>query len=782
MVRKPLSPVMEQYLSLKEGHDDCLLFFRMGDFYELFFEDAERASKALDIALTKRGKTEEGAIPMCGVPVESSDGHVAKLVQQGFRIAVCEQMETPKEHVGAGPLKREVVRVVTPGTLVEEALLNAKRNAYLLAVFPERGKLGLAVADLSTGAFWTETVEESAWEHTLHVLCPTEILVPATWTGTTGTALRTIVSNDRLESMNPERVLRETFALKTLEGLDLLSKLEQTAAAMAVAYVRFTQKSLFPSLTPPKSRTQKHALEIDAWTMRNLELAQTLSGKFEGSLLWAIDGTVTAAGGRLLFSRLMQPLLRPEDINARLDRVSFFTNQAETRQKLRKTLEVWPDVERILARLALRRPTPRDLAALRDGLAALPFLSANSEIPFDVHTTLAQTLQNAVAQDLPVFLKEGGVVANGFDAELDRHRRLHAHGNEATRALQERYISETGIPTLKVRRNDVMGYFIEIPTSQVSKVPYTFLLRQTLVGGHRYVTSELMELERRLTEAHENALQREKELLDALIREILREQTELRTTAEHVADLDVASALADVADRYKYTRPMVDGSTAFSVDNGRHPVVEKHLRAKETAFVGNGCVLEGAQRAWVLTGPNMAGKSTFLRQNALMVILSQMGSFVPADRAHLGVVDRVFSRIGAHDDLSQGHSTFMKEMIETALIMNRATERSFVVVDELGRGTAPSEGLAIAYACLEHLVQTVGSRVLFSTHHHELAHVSLPSLAPYTMDLRLEMDHVVFLHNVVPGVTKRAFALQVAKTAGMPESILERARTWILQS
>lgn len=460
--RKSVSPVMEQYFELKEAHPDCLLFFRMGDFYELFFQDAERAAQILGIALTKRGKMDDQDIPMCGVPADTSETYVARLVHQGLRVAVCEQMETPSK-ASKGPLKRDVVRIVTPGTLTEDTLIPAKRNTYLVAVCPQNTQIGLAAVDLSTGAFWVEQVEGEGLERTLYAWEPREVLAPQSWAARLSSWHVTPVPDERVHLMQPDPTLHETWSVKSLEGFGAFSDPQKRAMAMAIDYIRLTQKNRLPSLMPPRLRTQNDFLEIDPSTARNLELTQTASGTPEGSLLWAIDRTVTAAGGRMLFARLTRPLLDPALINQRLDQVAWFVQNGSARQTVRTLFKRWPDLERIIARLSLRRGTPRDLAGLRDGLALLPALAqAVLHEPIDLHTTLAQHLARAISTDLPVTLREGGVLASGYDTDLDGYRTARDQGTRSTHALQDRYIQETGIPTLKIRRNDIMGYYIEV--------------------------------------------------------------------------------------------------------------------------------------------------------------------------------------------------------------------------------------------------------------------------------------------------------------------------------
>ncbi len=796
------TPMMAQYLELKRRHPDCLLFYRMGDFYELFFDDAAKAAAALDITLTKRGRHEGEDIPMCGVPIHAADAYLSRLIRQGFRVAVCEQMEDPAEAKKRGPkapVKRAVIRIVTPGTLTEDSLLDARRHNYLAALGEAQGALGLAWLDLSTGDVATEELSERGLAAALARLAPGEILVPERlfarpelgelWSD--WQSALTPLPNARFDSENGRKRLEALYGVTTLDGFGAFGRAELAAAGALADYVELTQQGKVPLLQPPRRLESGAFMEIDAATRRNLELSETLSGGKKGSLLAIIDRTVSPAGARLLAAHLAAPLTDPAAIDARLDAVSFLLADERLRQSLRASLRRTADMARALARLGLGRGGPRDLAALRDTLgetaemrralqakAPLPSMLAEAERGLGEHFALVDRLGRALASDLPLLARDGGFVAAGYLPALDELRSLRDESRRMVANLQARYAAETGIPSLKIRHNNILGYHIEVTPQHAPKVGTGFIHRQTLASSVRYGTVELGELESKISSAADKALALELACFDELVAATMALSAPIAAAAAALAALDVAAGLAELAADERYVRPVIDDGRDFAIVGGRHPVVEGAIRAAHGAgFVPNDCTLADGQRLWLITGPNMAGKSTFLRQNALIAILAQMGSFVPAEHARIGVVDRLFSRVGAADDLARGRSTFMVEMVETASILNRASPRSLVILDEIGRGTATFDGLSIAWATIEQLHDVNRCRTLFATHYHELTALAakLGELACHTMRVKEWQGDVVFLHEVAPGAADRSYGIHVAKLAGLPPSVVARA-------
>ena len=789
----------------------------MGDFYELFFDDAEVASRALGIVLTKRGKHEGEDIRMCGVPIERADDYLNRLIALGHRVAVCEQLEDPAEAKKRGAksvVRRDVTRLVTPGTITEERLLEPGRARLLVAVQKVRGSeagacYGLAALDLSTGAFALSETDETGLAAEIARLEPSEIVASQAVCDEAPFARLTAemripvtpLAREGGDGAAAERRVCEFYGVETLDGFGAFSRAEIAAAALALAYVKRTQLEARPALSPPMRRARGACLEIDPATRVNLELTRTLSGAREGSLLAVIDLTVSPAGSRLLAERLASPLTDPGAINGRLDALDFLIQAAPMREALRGELKGAPDFLRSLARLSLDRGGPRDLAAVRDGLAAagtlVRILETVEELPADLLRAYAALkrdcgalqaeLTGALADDLPLIKREGGFVRAGALFPLDEARSLRDESRRVIAAMQAAYAEETAVRQLKIKHNNFLGYYIETPQAQgeaLLKAPLnaTFIHRQTMAGALRFTTSELVELEAKIASAADRALKLELDAFERLRQACLAEGDALRAFGAALAVIDVAAALSELATKRDWTRPLVDASLAFKIEGGRHPVVEAALKAAGEPFVGNACDLSGevgdGGRIAVVTGPNMAGKSTYLRQNALIALLAQMGSYAPAARAHVGVVDRLFSRVGAADDLARGRSTFMVEMVETAAILNQATERSLIILDEIGRGTATFDGLSIAYACVEHLNAVNRSRALFATHFHELTQLAetLPRLVNLTMRVSEFKGSLVFLHEVALGAADRSYGIQVAKLAGLPASVVRRAR------
>jgi DNA mismatch repair protein MutS len=812
------TPVMEQYIEIKAANPDCLLFYRMGDFYELFFEDAEVAARALGIVLTKRGKHLGRDIPMCGVPIHRADEYLHRLIALGHRVAVCEQLEDPaeaKKRGGKSVVRRDVIRLVTPGTLTEDTLLDAKRNNYLLAIARARASVGeesrfaLAWIDISTGEFRIAECDRAGLAADIARLEPGEIIVSDALYGDSALApyLRSLpavtpLARDVFDGATAERRLATYFGLSTTESFGALSRLELTAAAACISYVERTQLGGRPPLSAPVRETQGATLSIDQATRSNLELVRTLSGERRGSLLAAIDRSVTAAGARLLAQRLAAPLTEPAAIARRHDAVEFFVTDAAARADMRERLAAAPDLARALARLMVARGGPRDLAAIRDGIIAAGGLADELEKRANIATELAQAaralrrldpalareLNAALAEELPHLKRDGGFVRAGYDAALDEARALRDESRRVIAALQARYADTTSVRALKIRHNNVLGYFVEVTAQHGDRLMApplnaTFIHRQTLAGQVRFTTTELGELEAKIASAADRALGIELETFERLAATVTAAAAAIKDAAEALAVIDVATALAQLAVERHYTRPQIDASLDFVVEGGRHPVVEQMLAGDGGPFVANDCDLSPPSaaangRIYLVTGPNMAGKSTYLRQNALVAILAQMGGFVPARRAKIGAVDRLFSRVGAADDIARGRSTFMVEMVETAAILNQAGERSLVILDEIGRGTATFDGLSIAWATIEHLHETNRCRALFATHFHELTALAakLPRLFNATVRVKEWQGEVVFLHEVVAGAADRSYGIQVAKLAGLPPAVIARAQ------
>jgi DNA mismatch repair protein MutS len=811
------TPSMAQFLEIKAAHPEYLLFYRMGDFYELFFGDAAKAAEALDIALTKRGRHLGQDIPMCGVPVHAAEQYLEKLIRKGFRVAVCEQVENPAEARKRGSkaiVRREVVRLVTPGTLTEDSLLEA-RAANILAALGRAGTdLALAAADISSGDFYVTPIAAHEFAAELARVSPKELLAPDTLLADEmlaptlkglGAAL-TPLPGGKFDSANGERALKALYRVAALDGFGNFSRAELSACGALVGYIELTQKGRLPTLKPIVRIGERRFMVLDAATRRNLELTETLSGVAKGSLLTTIDRTVTAAGARELASRLCSPLIDAGSITDRLDGVAFLAADSDLRRRLREQLRRAPDIARALARISVGRSGPRDLASIRDGLKAArslreqlsrtenPFGSPSGEIlqgqdqliqGIANTSQLQEALHHLLVAEPPYLTRDGGFIKAGAHAPLDEIRNLRDESRRVVANLEARYRNESGVTALRIKHNGILGYFIEVTPQHADKLQAggnrdIFRHRQTIGSAVRFSTDELATLAARISQSADQALAIERELFDSLCAQIIEAAQPLSAVAGALARIDVAAALGELAIEQRYARPTIDNSLAFEIARGRHPVVEQALKLDQAGtFVPNDCNLSGETcgRLWLMTGPNMAGKSTFLRQNALIAILAQMGSFVPAESAHIGLIDRLFSRVGAADDLARGRSTFMVEMVETATILNQATERSLVILDEIGRGTATFDGLAIAWATAEHLCGTNKSRGLFATHYHELTALAerLPALACVTMRVREWNDSIVFLHEVVPGVADRSYGIHVAKLAGLPPAVIDRA-------
>lgn len=786
------TPAMAQWFAMKAEHPDALLFFRMGDFYELFFADAEAAAAALDIALTARGEHAGAPIPMCGVPVHAAESYLARLIRRGFRVAVAEQLEDPRARAKASktPIRRAVVRLITPGTITEEALLEAGRPNLLLALAHDRGALGAAWLDVSTGLFETLALAEAELPALIGRLEPAEILADQKSAALEGMALRVCDDAARRVATGARATLAQAFGAASLEAFGSFTDAEATAAAIALDYVRATQAGAMPRLSHPDPRGRAGLLAMDAATRASLEILRARDGGTAHTLIGSVQRTLTAPGTRLLAARLAGPLAEPGAIAARQDAWSWLLANPRSLAELRSVLRHTPDMARALGRLALGRGGPRELAQIRDAIAAArqaetaltpplagELIAARAALALD--PALGALLARALADPVPARPEDGGAIRSGFDPALDGERALRDDSRRLIAARQRAYAERYGVPSLKIRHHAQLGYVIEVPAAAVEglRAHPELVLRQGLANGARFVLEELSELDRAISEAAERALSRERALLADLVGRTLAASEALARASDALAVLDVAQSAAQFAEPGTWCRPVVTDGDEFSIHAGRHPVVEAAL-AGRGAFVPNDCELPRARRVLLLTGPNMAGKSTFLRQNALAVVLAQAGLPIPAEAARIGVVDRLFSRVGAADELARGRSTFMVEMTETAAILHQAGPRSLVVVDEIGRGTATLDGLAIAWAVLEALHSTIRCRTIFATHFHELAGLTarLPQLAPHTMRVKEWKGSVVFLHEVAEGAGGRSWGVHVAELAGVPAPVVQRAR------
>lgn len=810
------TPMMAQYWEVKNKHKDSLLFFRMGDFYELFFDDAVIASQELDIALTKRGKSDGQDIAMCGVPFHAYEGYLAKLIQKGHKVAICEQLESPSEAKKRGYksiVKRDVVRIVTPGTLTEETLLSANSHNFLTCVYKTKSSKDsyvLSSVDLSTGEFFIDQVEPQNLTAMLAWIQPAELIMQdrlfdlqhqngelqfvkdKQWRNKI-----TFLPDARFDHKNAHQRMLDLYNVATLSGFGDISQDQICAAGTLIDYIYLTQKKSLTFLKHPTIINQSNYLLIDPATRKSLELDRTLSGSREGSLLHAIDRTQTAAGARLFKFRFLGPLTNVNEINNRLDDVEFFVKQNCVSEQTRSILKSTPDMERAISRLCMGRGGARDLGAIRDGLKSAWNMKnifssfAEPNLTHNLKSALAKlgdfqdlqhSLEQALADQLPTFLRDGGFISPGFNKELDELRYIRDHSKDIIRDLQNEYIQKTGINTLKIKHNNILGYHIDITPQHAPKMDQEFIHRQTLASSMRYTTPQLAQVEQRINQSVDQALAIELEIFQNFVAQIQECAQELLDLSQSLAIFDVSNSLAMLAIENNYTRPLIDKSKSFYVEKGRHGVVEQVLKKENKPFMANDCNLDEHKSFILLTGPNMAGKSTYLRQNALLVVMAQMGSFVPAEKMQLGVVDRLFSRVGASDDLAAGQSTFMVEMVETAAILNQATDRSLVILDEIGRGTATYDGMAIAWAVAESLCDVNQCRSLFATHYHELSQLqdTKPTIKCMTMKIQEWQGKIIFMHQVIDGTADKSYGVHVAQLAGLPKAVIDRAN-YILQ-
>ena len=796
--------MMSQYMEIKSDYSEALLFYRMGDFYELFFEDAKVAASALDIALTKRGKHSGEDIPMCGVPHHSAENYIYTLINKGFRVAICEQMESPEEAKKRGykaVVKREVVRLVTPGTLTEDNLLDAKKSNYLASYSLVHKEASVSWIDISTGSFYISSITPEKLGSELTRLSPSEILLSedlakahrdlAEEFGISVTEL----GNSAFDSSSARERLKKIFNVETVDGLGNFNRAELSSMGAIIEYLQITQKGKLPMLSRPRRELNSSFMTIDTATRKNLELTKGLSsGNKSGSLLSVIDHTLTSGGARLLEKRVSAPSTNLDEIEKRLNGLDFMIADPSLSSSLRSELRKVPDLDRALSRISLERAGPRDLVAIRNGLLqssiiskilsslTLPKLIKEKTAVFPEQDKFLGLLTEALVDEPPILARDGGFIREGFDPKLDEARRLRNEGKKIIAEMQMDLVKISGIQSLKIKHNNVLGYFVETPATHADRMlspplSDTFIHRQTTANQVRFSTVELSDIETKILNAASHSLEIEKQTFKNLCGSILQYGQCITDIADYLSEIDLTIALSELARNESWVKPTVDESRNFEISGGRHPVVEHALKKEGKAFISNECTLNDG-KICLLTGPNMSGKSTFLRQNAIIVLLAQIGSFVPAASAKLGIVSQLFSRVGASDDLARGRSTFMVEMVETASILNQADENSFVILDEIGRGTATYDGLSIAWATLEHLHNVNKARALFATHYHELTHLSveMDRLENSTVSVKEWEGEVVFLHEVIRGAADRSYGVQVAKLAGLPETVIKRSK------
>ncbi len=795
-----VTPMMQQYLNIKDQYKDCILFFRLGDFYEMFFRDAEVASKELEITLTGKDCGLEERAPMCGVPFHAADGYIARLVSRGYKVAICEQVEDPA--LAKGIVKRDVIRVVTPGTVTDTAMLDDRKNNYLMSVCRNGNFFGLAAVDITTGDFYATRI---TWGNTKGKLMdeiakfmPSELVVNSEF-NEEGELLNllnqrlniyiSVYDNCAFEYGNAKDTLKQHFENITINLSEY--DISINASGALLQYLDMTQKVNLSHIQNFNSYNIEEYMILDAATRRNLELTETMREKSKrGSLLWVLDKTMTSMGGRLLRKWIEQPLVNIGDIQLRLDAVDEFKNRFMARMEIRELLRRVYDVERLMGKVVLGSVNCRDFIALKNSIGQIPYIknimtdfeseyNRYSYEQLDNLEDVCQLIEAAIIEDPPVTIKEGGIIKTGFNSEVDKLREASTQGKDWIAALETQEKEKTGIKNLKVGFNRVFGYFIEVTKSNFSLVPEEYIRKQTLANCERYITPELKEIEDNILGAEEKIVQLEYSIFLEVKEAIAAQLTRIKRTSKALAELDALASLAEVADREGYCMPEVTTTDEIHIVDGRHPVVEK--MTEKSSFVPNDTVLDmGEDRLAVITGPNMAGKSTYMRQTALIVLMAQIGSFVPATSAKIGLVDRIFTRVGASDDLASGQSTFMVEMSEVANILMNASQRSLLILDEIGRGTSTFDGLSIAWAVIEYIVnkENLGCRTLFATHYHELTELEgkLTGIKNYCITVKEKGEDVIFLRKIIRGGADGSYGIQVARLAGVPQPVIDRAK------
>ncbi len=798
-----LTPMMKQYLEIKEEYSEEILFYRMGDFYEMFFNDAKVASSVLDITLTKRGQWNNNDIPMCGIPFHSSESYLSKLISNGYRVAVCEQIHEIENDVkkNKGPMKRKVVRVITPGTVLEENFFDDNPNNFLCSWNEVNGCHSISWVDLSTGIFCVQKIDinqSNAFETALERLSPRELIMPLKMKEQKPHYFRgcvTFQADSLFQSDACEERLNKFYKTKSLDAFGEFSRSCISTAGAILGYVNLTQKGKLPLLKKIKQWKNIDVMEIDIFSRKSLELLKTQSGEKKGSFFNAINQTLTSGGARLLLERLNGPSLDKLEINKRLDTVSNFVSENLLRKKVRDVLKLIPDIERSLTRLQFDRGGPRDLISIKTGCEKayeISKLISDHDFTFPekelneisrnltIDRSFIKELDLAISNSPPLFARDGNFIKKGFSNELDEIKLIRDYSKEKILSLQAKYINQTGIQSLKIKFNNVLGFHLEVRKNHETKLleQEEFIHRQGTAQASRFTTAELVSIESKLTDAHSKSLNIELEIYESLVKNCLQRSEKLLSIFQSISSLDVAIGFAELAHKWNYSRPEISNERIFNVVAGRHPVIEQILnKEKDASFISNNCNLSD-KKIWLITGPNMGGKSTFLRQNAIINIMAQMGSFVPAEKATIGISDRIFSRVGSGDDLSRGQSTFMVEMIETASILNHATEKSFVILDEIGRGTSTWDGLSLAWSIIEKLHNDINCKTLFATHYHELTTLerSLKKLSLKTLEAKEYNDEIIFLYNLVNGSANKSYGLEVAKLAGVPFDVIKRAK------
>ena len=801
------TPMMEQYLTIKNKHKDALLFYRMGDFYELFFEDAIAASKALDITLTKRGKTNGMDIPMCGVPFHSADNYLPKLIKKGFNVAVCEQTETieeAKSNLKKGPLKREVVRIISPGTLTEDNLLDRNANNFLGAISDVNGSISISWVDVSTGCFKSRNLQKENNQKQLltNLLLRmnfSEILVSdAMELNIISEEWHSIIKKQSSSLFHYSSCLQQIcsyFSIMSLEGIGKFSDGEVIAAGVLLSYLKLTQCGKLPILSMIKNESENNFLEIDYFTQKSLEILSNLSGETKGSLITSLDETKTAGGARLLKQRITEPFYKVVEIEKRYNLINWFLNNDIDIFKLQNNLENIPDIERSLSRISLLRGSPKDLSILCNGLLnvkqiyeiIISFKDRLNQAPLlnnilnqiSVDYSLFEDIKNSLKKDLPLSTKEGGFIRDGYDDNLDKLRNLRNNELEEITKLQNKYSDLTNVNSLKIKYNRMLGYHIEVRAvhDKALRDKDIFIHRQTTAQTSRFTTIELNEAENQLINSYDKSISIEMDFFKNFTNQIINEGKKILDIASAISELDIGIMVVKQSKDRDYVCPKILENKTLEIIEGRHPVVETQMKLSENSFISNDCILNKDDFLWLITGPNMAGKSTYLRQNALIVIMAQAGLFVPAKEANIGVFDKIFSRVGASDDLAKGQSTFMIEMIETSLILNTASEKSLVILDEIGRGTATFDGLAIAWSVLDYLHNKIKPRTLFATHYHELTSLKedLNHLSCHKMSIKEWNNSIIFMHKIIEGEADKSYGIHVAQLAGLPFEVIKKA-------